>query len=161
MFASPGGRNSGPSLGRSLFLGAYGTHESTHRGPTFTAARGYPECTELGGLTLPRCHVRRGGQGKALRLSPLLAQTTRTSQTGYSMATASRVQPRRVGRNYTTDSWKTSFGEGRGKSPLSPLVLTSGCFPLPQTIPGLGHIEAGCPREQEIGSSAGPRSQRL
>lgn len=70
MFASPGGRNSGPSLGRSLFLGAYGTHESTHRGPTFTAARGYPKCTELGGLTLPRCRVRRGGAGEGTQVIP-------------------------------------------------------------------------------------------
>lgn len=75
------------------------------------------------------------------------------------MVTASRAQPRRAGRNHTTDSWKTGFEEGRGKSPLSPFVLTTGYFPLPQTIPGLGHTEAGYPGEQETGPSAGPRSQ--
>lgn len=99
--------------------------------------------------------LREGGEDTWVITS--FGQKTRVSQKRYLMVTASRAQPRHAGRNRTTDSWKTSFEEGWGKSPLSPLVLTTGYFPLPQTIPGLPLTEAGCPGEQETGPSAGPR----
>lgn len=63
--------------------------------------------------------------------------TTQGQTRHYATVTAFRAQPSCAGSNHTADSWNNSFGEGRGRSPLSPLLLTTGYFSLPQTIPGL------------------------
>lgn len=161
MFASPDSGNSAPGLCHFPFSRAYGTHERTPWDPAFTSARGHPEGAKSWvGSPFPGAMFAEGA-GEDPQAITSFGQTTRTSQTRYLVVTAPRAWARHVGRNCTTDSWKTGFGEGWGKSPLSTLVLTTTYLTLPETIPGLGHTKAGYPRERETDPSTGPRSHRF
>lgn len=138
VFASPASGNSVPGVGHS----PHSCDPTEHSRACAEVHCSLPNTSlkELKWAQPPQVPHLSGGVGKTLRFSPVLAkqQARHITQQEQPPGLKPGVQEGTTQLTHKT----TGFGEGWGKSPLSPLVLITGYFPIPQTIPGLGHIKA-------------------